>query len=176
MRLHIVVAALLWASPALSWDPYPYPLPFDQMAKTAECVFVGKVMRTAVTSDSKAEIAATTVIDVIDCLRGFSCRKKSTIAISYYAQTTKTAHLSVNFNVGQEVIIALKSKCSPRYAFDSEVWKMHKPDAAYMCDVFPESILQRTDQEFSCTDVMFNQKVNGLTYDHVKHLLNSKTD
>jgi hypothetical protein len=175
MRIILLFAALIWCTPALAWDPQPYPVSIEQMVSSAQCVFVGFVNKVFVARKTGDGIESVAEIEIVRCLRGRECKSGQTMRIAFLNQTVRDVRIPISFKVAEEVIMALKSECSKRYKFDVIVHRGHKPDAGYTCDVFPGSIVRRLDpsESFSCTDIMFNMAVNDLTYGRIEAMLKS---
>jgi hypothetical protein len=171
MRAIAIALVLLCPAQALAWDPHPYPLTFDEMVKGAECVIIGKVNSISVVSEAGEDVVASADVRIERCLKG-ECSNNGSMKVHFLAQTIRTVHVPVRMSAGYEMVFALKSKCSQVYKFDSEVWKAHKPDAAYACETFPGTILHKDDDTFSCIDAMFNEITTDLTYNHIKEILN----
>jgi len=168
MKSLTVIAMLALSSRATAWDSYPYPLPFGQVMKSSRCLFAGTVQSAAVVVAKPNQVQGIAKVQVTSCIRGANCMQGAIVSFAFIAKTIEDRSLSVNFPIGEDMLIALKSSCVNKYKFESNLDR--KPDAGFVCDNLPRSFSD-TDSVFRCTDVMFNKKTEPMTFGDIRAML-----
>jgi hypothetical protein len=170
----LVVPAVVISTPAVAWDPYPYPLSVEQAVKSANCVITGFVESAAVEEKTDSEIMALAKVKIDSCFRGSDCRHDSIMKISYVTQTHVDPHASIEFIVGSWVLLALRNQCSDVYSFESDFGKLslaerYNVDVGYNCDYIggiPES-----EKNSYCQDMMFHSRAVPISNGAIRSML-----
>jgi hypothetical protein len=169
----ITTIVLILYGAAYAWDPYPYPLPIQKVLPSSQCVFAGTVQNAKVIAWGSDDVKAQSEVTILDCLYGAQCKRGQTVTFTFYAQTIKDTYIPMSFPVGQNMLIALKSKCSATHDFESKTTG-DGPDSGYLCGLFPHSLQDSPNRQFKCTDMMFNRTTDLISYQKIRDLLNGR--
>jgi hypothetical protein len=170
----LITLSLMTCVSALAFDSYPYPLSFREVLASSQCVFVGTVVSEKVTEQRVDEVKAASQVRISKCLYGKECKPHQTVTLNYIAQTTRDTYLPIQFPVGQDVLVASRSKCSSLQNFRSSITEPG-PDSGYVCRTFPYSLdMVPSGRKFSCINLMFNKSTGLTTYEEIEQSLGAR--
>ena len=145
--------------------------PFDKALQSKELVCVGLVEGVHITGKGLGWIRAQARLAIEKCLRGTHCPEGKTISVTYFAQNVLGTTVSLDIEVGKQVILAI-ADTDPVHGYELDTDINGGVDYVYTCNAFPASIIEE-DHDFPCRNAM-TRNVHRVTWSQIEKLFSGK--